>query len=71
MPDKVTGKVNWFSDEKGFGFITPDVGDKDIFVHYSGIDGTGRRSLCDGQQVEYCVVPGAKGPQANSVRVIS
>lgn len=60
------GKVKWFDDKKGFGFITRD-GEKDIFVHYSGIEGRGRRTLEDGQDVEFEVSEGEKGPQAINV----
>lgn len=61
-----TGKVKWFSESKGYGFIATDDG-KDIFVHYSGIRGTGRRNLFEGQDVEFEVVDGPKGPQATDV----
>lgn len=62
------GKVKWFDDSKGFGFITPDDGSKDLFVHYSEIQsGGGRASLKDGQAVEYEVGQGKKGPCANKV----
>jgi cold shock protein len=64
-----TGKVKWFSDEKGFGFIQPSDGSKDVFVHFSAIQGTGFRTLAQGAAVEYEVTAGAKGPQATSVRV--
>ncbi len=65
-----TGVVKWFSDEKGFGFITPDDGGKDAFVHFSGIAGDGFRTLAEGARVEYELGEGAKGPQASNVRVI-
>ena len=60
------GKVKWFNSEKGFGFITVD-GGKDIFVHYTSIAGHGYKSLEEGQNVEFDVVEGAKGPQAANV----
>ncbi len=64
------GTVKWFSPEKGYGFITPDDGGKDVFVHYTAIVGTGYRNLQEGQRVEYEVTQGQKGPQAANVRVI-
>lgn len=65
-----TGMVKWFSSEKGFGFLTPDDGGKDLFVHYTAIEGEGFRNLEDGQWVEYEVTQGRKGPQAVNVRSI-
>jgi CspA family cold shock protein len=65
-----TGTVKWFNSEKGYGFITPEDGGKDLFVHFSGIDGEGYRSLNEGQRVEYTATQGAKGPQATGVRPI-
>ncbi|MDQ7821120.1 MAG: cold-shock protein [Armatimonadota bacterium] len=65
-----TGTVKWFNAEKGYGFITPDDGGRDLFVHYTGIEGTGYRTLTEGQKVEYEPVQGQKGPQATKVRVI-
>ena len=65
-----TGTVKWFSDEKGFGFITPDGGSADVFVHFSAIQAEGYRSLDEGQRVEFEVTQGQKGPQAESVRAI-
>ena len=61
------GKVKWFNEKKGFGFITPDDGSEDLFVHHSNIEGQGFRSLQDGQAVEYEVGEGRKGPQATNV----
>ncbi|MDR7486232.1 MAG: cold-shock protein [Armatimonadota bacterium] len=65
------GTVKWFSAEKGYGFITPDEGGKDVFVHYSAIQADGYRSLNEGQKVEYEVVQGQKGPQAANVKALS
>jgi len=63
-----TGKVKWFDEKKGFGFITPDDGGEDLFVHHSNIAAEGFRSLREGQDVEYEVGEGRKGPQATEVR---
>src|SRR6266550_257495 len=63
-----TGTVKWFSSEKGFGFITPDDGSADVFVHFSAIAGEGFRNLDEGQKVTYEVTQGQKGPQASDVR---
>jgi CspA family cold shock protein len=65
-----TGTVKWFSSEKGYGFITPEDGSKDLFVHFSGIVGEGYKSLAEGQKVEYTQTQGQKGPQATNVRPI-
>jgi cold shock CspA family protein len=65
-----TGVVKWFSDEKGFGFITPDDGGQDAFVHFSAIVGDGFRTLAEGARVEYELGEGPKGPQATNVRMI-
>jgi CspA family cold shock protein len=62
------GTVKWFSDEKGYGFITPDDGSKDLFVHFSNIIGDGFKSLQDGQKVTYEPAEGRKGPEATSVQ---
>jgi CspA family cold shock protein len=64
------GTVKWFNSEKGFGFITPDGGGADVFVHYSEIQGNGFRSLEENARVEFEVGQGAKGPQATAVNVI-
>jgi CspA family cold shock protein len=65
-----TGTVKWFSDEKGYGFITPDDGSKDLFVHHTGIAGEGFKSLSEGAKVEFEAVEGQKGPQATDVRPV-
>jgi CspA family cold shock protein len=65
-----TGTVKWFSDEKGFGFITPDDGGRDLFVHFSGISGDGYRSLPEGSKVNYEEEEGPKGPKAVNVTKI-
>ena len=62
-----TGKVKWFNDDKGFGFITLDDGGKDCFVHHQAIQGSGRKSLAEGDRVEFDVVQGKKGPAAENV----
>jgi CspA family cold shock protein len=64
---RTTGKVKWFNESKGFGFITPEGGDKDCFVHYSAIQGNGFRTLTEGERVEFDVVQGQKGPAAENV----
>ena len=66
MSEQVTGTVKWFNDEKGFGFIAQE-GGKDVFVHFSAIQGTGRKTLAEGQQVTMTVTAGQKGPQAEDV----
>ena len=62
------GTVKWFSNQKGYGFITPDGGGKDVFVHHSAIQGDGYKTLDEGQNVEFEVTQGPKGEQAASVR---
>jgi cold shock protein len=64
---RTTGTVKWFNDTKGFGFITPEDGSKDCFVHHSAIQTQGFRSLAEGERVEFDVVQGAKGPAAENV----
>lgn len=65
-----SGTVKWFNDDKGFGFITPDEGSKDLFVHHTGISGDGFKSLSEGQKVEFDEEPGDKGPKAVNVKAI-
>lgn len=65
------GVVKWFSNQKGYGFITPDGGGKDVFVHHSAIQGEGYKTLDEGQPVEFEVTQGPKGEQAASVQKIS
>lgn len=63
-----TGIVKWFNSQKGYGFITPEGGGKDVFVHHSAIEGSGYKELSEGQRVEFDSEQGAKGPQATRVR---
>ncbi|HUI05072.1 MAG TPA: cold-shock protein [Acidimicrobiales bacterium] len=62
------GTVKWFNSTKGYGFVTPDDGTPDVFVHFSAIDGTGYRELVEGERVEFEQTQGQKGPQATKVR---
>ena len=64
---RTTGTVKWFNDAKGYGFITREDGEKDLFVHYSAIKGDGFKSLAEGERVEFDVVDGQKGPAAENV----
>ncbi|WEH41174.1 cold-shock protein [Streptomyces sp. NBC_01218] len=64
------GTVKWFNSEKGFGFIAPDDGTPDVFVHFSAIDSSGYRSLDENQRVEFSTSQGPKGPQAEQVRSV-
>jgi CspA family cold shock protein len=66
-----TGTVKWFNDAKGYGFITPDEGSKDLFVHHSNIRGDGFKSLSEGAKVEFDSRAGTKGPEATNVTTIS
>ena len=67
---RITGKVKWFNNAKGYGFVEREGGD-DVFVHYSAISGNGFRSLEEGQEVEFEIVDGPKGPQAGNVSIPS
>lgn len=67
MMSKLTGVVKWFSRLKGYGFINPDDGTQEVFVHYSAIDGEGYRNLYEGDRVEYELIDRGRGPQAQKV----
>jgi CspA family cold shock protein len=66
-----TGTVKWFNDTEGYGFITPENGQKDCFVHFSAIQGEGFKSLKEGQRVEFEIVDGDKGPSAQNVVILA
>ena len=70
MAERELGVVKWFNGEKGYGFIARDNGEKDVFVHFSAISAEGFRTLREGQRVEFEVVEGDKGPQAQNVELI-
>ena len=70
MSDRQTGTVKWFNDAKGFGFITPENGSADLFVHFRSIQGSGFKSLQEGQKVTFKVVQGQKGLQADEVQAV-
>jgi cold shock protein len=70
MAERELGVVKWFNGEKGYGFIARDSGEKDVFVHFSAINAEGFRTLREGQRVEFEVVQGQKGPQAQNVDII-
>ena len=67
MSNSVNGVVKWFNEDKGFGFLTPSEGGKDVFVHFRSIVSEGYKSLSEGQQVTFSVEQGQKGPQATNV----
>lgn len=64
------GKIKWFNDQKGYGFVTPEDGSQDLFVHYQDIQGEGFKTLAEGQEVEYEVTESQKGPKAINIRKI-
>jgi cold shock protein len=68
---RTTGTVKWFNDAKGFGFITPENGQKDCFVHHSAIEGSGYKSLAEGDKVKFEVVQGQKGPASQNVKKLA
>jgi cold shock protein len=68
--DMATGTVKWFNDDKGFGFVAPDEGSKDLFVHHTGINANGFKSLAEGAKVSYDAEAGDKGPKAVNVTAL-
>ncbi|UAA37882.1 cold shock domain-containing protein [Paraneptunicella aestuarii] len=70
MSNSVNGVVKWFSEDKGFGFLTPNGGGKDVFVHFRSIVSEGYKSLTEGQQVQFTIEQGQKGPQAANVMAV-
>ena len=65
------GTIKWFSDQKGYGFVSPEGGKKDVFVHYSALQGDGFKTLREGEQIEFDITDGPKGEQATNVRKLS
>ncbi|PIJ48806.1 cold-shock protein [Erwinia sp. OAMSP11] len=70
LMSKIKGSVKWFNESKGFGFITPEDGSKDVFVHFSAIQSNGFKTLAEGQRVEFEITNGAKGPSAANVTAL-
>lgn len=70
MSERITGKVKWFNEDKGFGFIEREDGGEDVFLHFSALSGSGFKTVQEDQRVEFIVVPGPKGPKAEDVTTI-
>ena len=70
MSERITGTVKWFNDSKGYGFVTPAGGGKDVFAHAKEIEGEGFRSLREGDTVEFAITASPKGPQASNIRTL-